>query len=90
MALQVIADIRVSDAVVGSDFIESYFLENMAEEPMQLANDSSFIFTLLLDVLNESSGSGSIDKPTLILSFNKCEHAIEPVTKDKYNIKIDE
>lgn len=83
MAKQVIADIRVSNVVLGSNFVENWFKEGLEKQPEQLVKKSFFEFNLLFDVRNKNSGSGSIDKPTLILKFadDGFEYAILPKTK---------
>lgn len=83
MAKQVVADIQVSNLVLGSNFIESWFKERLEKQPQQIGMDSFFEFNLLFDVRNKSSGSGSIDKPTLVLKFTNdgFEYTIHPKTK---------
>src|SRR3989344_7589210 len=69
MAKQVVADIQVSNIILGSNFIEGWFKERLEKQPQQIGKDSFFEFNLLFDVRNKSSGSGSIDKPILVLKF---------------------
>ena len=92
MAKQVIADIRVSNVVLGSNFAENWFKERLEKQPEQVNKDSYFKFNLLLDVRNQSSGNGSIDKPSLVFKFNNdnFEYKIPPTTKDSWNEKLDE
>ena len=83
MAKQVIADIQVSNTVLGSNFAESWFKERLEKQPEQISKNSGFSFNLLFDVRNQSSGSGSIDKPTLVLKFTNdgFECTVLPKTK---------
>lgn len=83
MAKQVIADIQVSNTVLGSNFAESWLKERLEKQPEQIGKDSFFEFSLLFDIRNKSSGNGSIDKPTLILKFTNdgFECAVLPKTK---------
>ncbi len=92
MAKQVIADIQVSNAILGSNFVESWFKERLEKQPEQVSKDSYFKFNLLFDVRNQSSGSGSIDKPTLFLRFtsDNFEYEVLPKTKDSWNEKLEE
>lgn len=84
MAKQVIADIQVSNVVLGSNFVEEWFRDRLNNQPEQINKDSYFKFNLLFDVRNQSSGNGSIDKPTLVLKFanDNAEYEIPPTTKD--------
>jgi len=83
MAKQVVADIQVSNIVLGSNFIESWFKERLEKQPQQIGTNSFFEFNLLFDVRNKSSGSGSIDKPILVLKFTNdgFECTVHPKTK---------
>ena len=83
MAKQVIADIQVSNTVLGSNFAESWFKERLEKQPEQISKNSGFSFNLLFDVRDQSSGSGSIDKPTLVLKFTNdgFECTVLPKTK---------
>ncbi len=83
MAKQIIADIQVANIILGSNFAENWFKERLEKQPQQIGMDSFFEFNLLFDVRNKSSGSGSIDKPTLVLKFTNdgFECAIHPKTK---------
>jgi len=78
MAKQVIANIQVSNIILKSDFAEEWFRDK------EVSKDSYFRFYLLFDVRNKNSGSGSIDKPTLILKLTNddFEYEIPPTTKD--------
>lgn len=82
MSKQVISDIAVSNAVIGTPLVEEWFRQRMAERPNEW-RDSVFEFRLLFDVRNRSSGSGSIDKPTLVISVagSKRNVAVPPRTK---------
>ena len=91
MAMQVIADIQVSNVILGSNFLENWFKERIEKQPEQIKKDSYFSFNLLFDVRNKSSGSGSIDKPILILKFNNnFEYQILPTTKESWDEKLEE
>ncbi len=83
MAKQVIADIQVSNIILGSNFAENWFKERLEKQPEQIGKDSFFEFNLLFDVRNRSSGNGSIDKPTLVLKFTNdgFECTVLPKTK---------
>jgi len=83
MAKQVVADIQVSNVILGSNFIEGWFKERLEKQPEQIGKDSFFEFNLLFDVRNKSSGSGSIDKPILVLKFTNdgFECTVHPKTK---------
>lgn len=85
MAKQVIADIQVSNIILGSNFAEKWFRDRLSSQPEQVNKDSYFKFNLLFDVRNQSSGNGSIDKPTLVLRFanDGAEYEILPTTKDR-------
>ena len=91
MAKQVIADIEVTKITLGSNFVESWFLERLKNQPQQIDKNSYFRFNLLFDVRNRSSGNGSIDKPTLVLKFvgNATNYEVLPTTKDVEWKKID-
>lgn len=91
MAKQVIADIQVSNIVLGSNFVENWFKERLEKQPEQFSKDSFFKFNLLFDVRNRSSGNGSIDKPILVLRFSAdgIEYEVSPTTKDIEWKKID-
>jgi len=101
MAKQVISDIKISNIILGTQFIEEWFLERLKENPEEIREYSSFKFKLLFDVYNKSSASGSIEKPILILKFNNdnFEYKVFPSTKEhiyehegdnrfSYNVKI--
>lgn len=85
MSRQVIADIQVSNITLGSNFAEKWFRDRLSSQPEQVNKDSYFKFNLLFDVRNQSSGNGSIDKPTLVLRFadDGAEYEILPTTKDR-------
>lgn len=91
MAKQVVADIQVSNVILGSNFAENWFKERLEKQPEQIDKNSFFKFNLIFDVRNKSSGNGSIDKPTLVLRFsaNSAEYEILPTTKDIEWKKID-
>lgn len=91
MAKQVIADIQVSNIVLGSNFVENWFKEQLEKQPERIGKDSFFRFNLLFDVRNKSSANGSIDKPTLVLRFANTgvEYGVLPTTKDVEWKKID-
>lgn len=92
MSRQVIADIQVFNIVLGSNFAEIWFKERLEKQPEQISKNSGFSFNLLFDVRNRSSGSGSIDKPTLVLKFtsDNFERHVLPKTKDSWNEKLEE
>lgn len=92
MKEQIISDIQISNVVVGTYFMESWFLERLKNTPEQIKNDSYLKFKLLFDVYNKSSGNGSIEKPILILKFNNdnFEYEILPITKEKHTEKVEE
>jgi hypothetical protein len=92
MAKQVIADIQVTNVVLGSNFAENWFKERLEKQPEQISRNSGFSFNLLFDVRNQSSGSGSIDKAILVLRFtnDNFERDIPPKTKDSWNEKLEE
>jgi len=85
MARQVIADIQVSNIILGSNFAEKWFRDRLSSQPEQINKDSYFKFNLLFDVRNQSSGNGSVDKPTLVLKFTDdgAEYEMLPITKDR-------
>jgi len=91
MSRQVIADIQVSNIVLGSYFLEKWFIKELEKSPETIIH-SSFRFNLLFDARNKSSGSGSIDKPILILRFtnDNFEYSIFPTTKHTEWEKIDD
>ncbi len=84
MKKQVIADIEVTNMVLGSNFSESWFLKRLKDQPESINKDSRFSFKLLFDVRNRNSGSGSIDKPILELKFSNddFEYNLFPDTKE--------
>lgn len=90
MAKQVIADIQVSNIILGSNFAEKWFRDRLSSQPEQVNKDYYFKFNLLFDVRNQSSGNGSIDKPTLVLRFadDGAEYEILPTTKDREREQI--
>jgi len=83
MEKQVIADIQVSNVIIGSCFVEQWFKERLEKQSDQIDRHSYFEFNLLFDVRNRSSGSGSIDKPTLVLEFTNdgFKYEVSPKTK---------
>ena len=85
MATQVIADIQVSNIVLESAFIKNQFKKKIEEQPY-------FNFNLLFDVRNKNAGSGSIDKPILLLKFknNNSECSILPTTKEFWDERLEE
>jgi hypothetical protein len=89
MAMQVIADIQVSNVILGSNFVENWFKERLEKQPEQIDKSFYFIANLLFDICNKSSGSGSIDKPILLLKFknDNFEYQILPITKERWNEK---
>ncbi|MDD5638559.1 MAG: hypothetical protein PHO28_01460 [Candidatus Pacebacteria bacterium] len=92
MAKQVISDIKISNVVLGTPFVENWFLERLKEHPGEIKEDSYFKFKLLFDVYNKSSSSGSIEKPVLILKFanDNFEHMVSPNTKESWSEKLEE
>lgn len=90
MARQTTSDIRTSNIIIGSPFIENWFLERVKNRPEQVSKNSFFEFKLLFDIYNRSSGSGSIEKPVLIIRFKDdgFEYEIYPVTKESYQTDI--
>jgi hypothetical protein len=82
MTNQIIADIKIFNKVCISGFL--------GKQTKQIDKDSYFIFNLLFDVRNRSAGSGSIDKPTLVLKFisDNFEYKIFPKTKESYDTDI--
>ena len=89
MAKQVISEIKVSNVILGTPFVESHFLKKIEEQPNEIDKNSYFKFKLLFDVYNKSSGSGSIEKPTLILKFinDNFEYKIFPITKKPWSVE---
>jgi hypothetical protein len=83
MAKQVVADIQVSNIILLSTFAKNWFKERLEKRPEEINKSSSFDFNLLFDIRNRSSGSGSIDKPMLILKFinDGFEYLLLPITK---------
>jgi len=75
MEKQVIADIKITDKKLASDLVEM--------QPKEISKSSFFKFILFFNVRNGSSGSGSIDKPTLILKFKNdgFKYEVSPTTK---------
>lgn len=92
MAKQVVADIKVSNVILGGDFVGNRSKEKMEERLEQIKKYSYFSFNLLFDVRNKNSGSGSIDKPTLFLKFknNNFEYPASPITKEFWEEKLEE
>ncbi len=92
MARQVVADIKVSDVVLRSVFLEDWFKERLEKEPEQIGPHSCFEFNLSFYVRNKGFGSGSLDKPVLILRFtnNNFEYKIIPNTKESWHEKLEE
>jgi len=84
MSKQVVSEIEISNISLGSQFVESWFLERLKKQPEQINKDSFFEFELTFDVYNKSSGNGSIEKPVLILRFTNddFEYKVSPITKD--------
>ncbi len=88
-AKQVISDIKVSNVVLGTYFLEQWFLERIKEgDDNQIFLD----FKLLFDIYNKSSANGSITKPTLILEFtdDNFKYKFFPITKERHDKKIEE
>lgn len=82
MAAQVISDINVSNTILESPFLTESFLNKLTKHPEQINNQYRYYFFFLhFDVRNKSSGSGSIDKPTLILQFGNDNFSLEPLTR---------
>ena len=83
MGKQVLADIQVSNVNLSSIFESPEFKEGLAKNQTYISEYSYFEFNLLFDVRNRSSGSGCIDKPTLIFKFKNdgFQYLIPPVTK---------
>jgi len=85
MAKQVIADIKISNVILGTPFIEDKFLEDLKEEQNKFQN-RFFPFKLIFNAYNKSSGSGSIEKPILILKFsnNNYEYKLISIPEKSY------
>lgn len=83
MAKQIVADIQIANIILRSNFVDHWFKERLAKQPEQITKDSHFEFELLFDIRNRSSGSGCIDKQTLILKFKNdgFEYLVPPKTK---------
>lgn len=81
MVRQVVADIKIFNKVCISGFLE--------KRMGQINKDSYFKFKLLFDIRNKSAGSGSIDKPIIILKFNNDNFEVFPTTKHIERKKID-
>lgn len=80
MEKQVIADIRISNKTLASDLLEI--------KSQEITKKSYFQFNLFFTVRNGNSGSGSIDKPILILKFKNdgFKYEVTPTTKSiKYH-----
>jgi len=92
MAKQVMADIQVSNVILGSNFLEDWFINRLKNEPGQIDKNSYFGFKLLFDIRNKKPGSGSIDKPVLILKFcnDDYKYQMPPKTKESWNEKMEE
>ena len=92
MSKQVLADIQVSNVVLGSCFKENWFKAQLEKQPEQISKDSYFEFNLLFDVRNKNSGSGSIDKPFLVLKFtnDNFECKVAPKTKESWSEKLED
>jgi hypothetical protein len=83
MGKQVIADIQVSNMILGSTFAGRWFKEYSEKQPDKISEDYYCEFKLLFDIRNKNSGSGCIDKPNLILKFKNdgFQYLIPPTTK---------
>jgi len=83
MRKQVVADIRVSNLILGSSFEESWFKVYVKDPPKNIYGGTHCEFKLLFDVRNRSSGSGCIDKPTLVFKFRNdgFQYSVPPITK---------
>lgn len=96
MKNQVVAKIKVTDIVIKSCFRrekigseENDFLNTIIKTPLNLIISShNLYFKLCFNVRNSSSGSGSIDKPLLVLKYKNQyiknwhdeEYVINPIT----------
>jgi len=85
---QVVADIKVSSIVVKSCFNrgkisgkDKIFIEEIKEK--ENLDDEYFRFIVLFDIVNKSSGNGSINVPSLVIKFSgsNFEYEIHPITK---------
>lgn len=90
MSKQTIADIKISNKILKSIFLEKWFIGRLKNSPDQITENSCLEFTLFFDVFNKGVGCGSIEKPFLILKFKNTsfEYKIKPVTKESYDEKI--
>jgi hypothetical protein len=84
MSKQTVADIQVSNIIIGSTFAEKWFRDRLIEKPEEFCNVSYIKFVLLFDVRNKGLGNGSIDKPKLILKFtnDNFEQKVDPVIEE--------
>jgi hypothetical protein len=87
MAKQITADIHITDVKLHSSFLNRDLMKRIADSPSSLKT-SYFDFQLTFFARNSGAGSGSIDKPTLIIRFpNNINLPIDPVTKEiEHNI----
>lgn len=83
MKQQVLADIFIDNAIVGSELIEKYMQEAVEKENWENGN-YYFQFILVFFARNRSSGSGSLDKPSLVLHFpDGFNQQFEPIIKER-------
>lgn len=89
MSKQVVSDIAVSDAVIGTPLVEDWFRKRLAEKPNEW-KDWTFEFRLLFDIRNRSSASGSIDKPTLVIGATNAGKSVSLPPRTKHHDYIRE
>ncbi len=83
MKQQVLADIFIDNAIVGSELDEKYLQEELKKDKWE-NRTYYFQFTLIFFARNRGSGSGSLDKPSLILHFpDGFDEQLEPQIREK-------
>lgn len=83
MKQQIVSDIFIDNAIVGSELAEEYMQEAVNKNNWENGT-YYFQFTLVFFARNRSSGSGSLDKPSLVLHFqDEFDKQLEPIIKDK-------
>ena len=91
MKKQVVADIFIDSAIIGSELYEDWLKKVVKEKPDDLEKNHYYLqFVAVFTARNKSSGNGSIDKPTLVLRFSNdgFEHRLRPRIKDTEQTQI--
>lgn len=88
-AQQVVSDIKIYNIILSTELADKEVLKRFKQYPGQVGGHY-YRFTLFLDIYNRSSGSGSVEKPLLILKFcnDNYEYELAPVTEIVHSREI--